>query len=70
MTEKDNEVTPDGAQSANAAITEIDASSICIEVRDGKLVNCIVNASAADCPELLRNLAEIGAEIIRKMRGA
>lgn len=70
MDEHNKEVSLHGAQLAGVPDAEVTASSIYIEVRDGVLVKWIVNANADDCPDLLRNLAMVQLEIVRKMRGA
>ncbi|KVW21480.1 hypothetical protein WK94_16785 [Burkholderia ubonensis] len=70
MDEQDNETPQSGARPAGVPDDEEATSSIYIEARDGMLVKWIVNANADDCPDLLRNLAMVQLEIVRKMRGA
>ncbi|MBY8605254.1 hypothetical protein K7N18_10430 [Burkholderia arboris] len=70
MDEKGNEMLRGDARPAGVPDVETPTSSIYIEVRDGVLVKWIVNANADDCPDLLRNLALVGLEVMRTMRGA
>ncbi|MDR8749450.1 hypothetical protein FEP95_03450 [Burkholderia multivorans] len=68
MDERDNEMSRSPARPVGMPDIEIPTSSIYIEVRDGVLVRWVVNANADDCPDLLRNLAIVGLEVLRTMR--
>ncbi|KVS40462.1 hypothetical protein [Burkholderia ubonensis] len=68
MDDQGNETSRSGARPVGMLDAEVATSSICIEVQDGVLVKWIVNANADDCPDLLRNLAMVQLEIVRKMR--
>lgn len=70
MDEKGGEMSQSDVQAAGAPDVVVPTSSIYIEVRDGVLVKWVVNANADDCPDLLRNLAIVGLEVMRTMRSA
>ncbi|WP_175865559.1 hypothetical protein [Burkholderia cepacia] len=70
MDERGNDKSQSDMQPAGEPGVVVPTSSIYIEVRDGVLVKWIVNANADDCPDLLRNLAIVGLEVMRTMRSA
>ncbi|MGR3905825.1 hypothetical protein Q3A80_02180 [Burkholderia sp. SR8] len=70
MDERGNEKSQNDVRPAGEPDVVGPTSSIYIEVRDGVLVKWVVHANADDCPDLLRNLAIVGLEVMRTMRSA